>query len=626
MTSNVLTTPVTVTAFLQPLMPFNILPKDDLQTLAQVIELERFSKGQQLTRHDHPEGLRIIHSGAADLRNSQGQLLDRLGEGESFNLAGLAGEEPGIHAIFIEDTQVFFISSDHYQMLRNKHRPFDRFFHGQRSRRLNRALRDMTNPSAFSRPVTTLMNPGVFTVPPDISIQALARQMTEKNISSALITENDELTGIVTDRDLRSRVLAAGLSPESPVSDIMSKAPVGVPEIASHFDALLLMTRNNIHHLPVFRLPAGDAGNSKKITGMITTSDLMRAKQDDPLYLVQHIARQPSPETLAEAVEQRPQLVIQWVNAGLPANKITRLLSVICDAVTRRLIELAIEELGPAPVPFTWLAFGSQAREESLLNADQDNGLLISDACGEAHRPWFETLARFVCDGLNACGYQYCPGNIMATNPSWCQPLHHWKKHVDHWVASPTPEAVMRVGIFFDLRAVYGPETLCRQLQHHMLAQTRENTIFQAALAANVLATAPPLSFFRQFVVERNGEHKHQLDLKKRGVAPLVDMVRLHALANGIPDISTTSRLAALETNQCLTRTDSRNLADAFAFMMQVRVNQQATQLKLGGMPDNHCNPDELPALSRQQLRHAFALIHDSQASVKLRYRQGMGN
>ena len=613
-----------VSDFLRPLMPFNSLPEDDFRGLIRTITIQYHTRGQQLGQADYEDGLRILRSGAVDIRNQKGQLLDRLGEGESFNLSGLNREDPGIVASFIEDSLVYFLSREHYQAMREKHRPFDRFFHGQRSRRLSRALRSMTDNSVLASPVSNMMTTDVFTVSPDISVQGLAQQMTERRVSSALITEKDKLTGIVTDRDLRTRVIAGGLAPDTPVAEIMTRSPLGLPETASHFDALLLMTQHGYHHLPVFRHAHDNSDDGKTIAGIITASDLMLARRDDPIYLVQHISRQTCTESLSRCVQQVPQLFIQWVNAGLPAFQITRILTAISDAITQRLIELAKEQLGPAPVPFAWLAFGSQARGEQLLNADQDNGLLISDDYQPEHRPWFKALATFVCDGLNACGYDYCPGGVMATTDAWCQPLSQWKKTVDSWVDAPTADAVMRVSIFFDLRSLYGPGELCEQLQQHMLARTQQSSIFQAALAGNVLDTQPPLGIFRRFVVERNGEHRDQLDLKKRGIIPVVDIARLHALAHGIADINTRERLDTLTRARHLTRTDSRNLSDALAFMMQVRVNHHARQINAGEKPDNFCNPNQLAKLAREQLRDAFTLISDSQQAVKQRYRQGM--
>ncbi|MCG8668799.1 MAG: DUF294 nucleotidyltransferase-like domain-containing protein [Pseudomonadales bacterium] len=614
-----------VADFLCHIMPFSSLPEEDFSSLIRHIDIQYHVKANLVKQDSEQDGLRIIRSGAAEIRTGNDQLLDRLGEGESFNLAGLAEQEPNVYASFIEDSLIYFLDKKHYQAMREKHRPFDRFFHGQRSRRLSRALMSMTDPTLMTRPIKELMTRDVFKVTPETSVQQLALAMSEKRISSALVMEDKVLMGIVTDRDLRNRVLAKGLSSDISVAEIMTTNPVALHESTTVFDATLLMTQRGYHHLPIISDVSPNSSQTESlVTGIITSSDLMLAKQDDPVYLVQHISRQSSTANLKEITQSIPNLFLQWVNASIPASQISHVLTAISDAITTRLIELAIQTYGPAPVPFSWLAFGSQARGEQLLNADQDNGLLISNDATPEDITWFKQLAQFVCDGLNACGYDYCPGKVMAITDEWCQPLRGWVKTVDSWTKTPTPDAVMRVSIFFDLRSVYGDSTLADQLQQHMLERTQQSTIFQAALAANVLETTPPLGIFRRFVVERNGEHRDELDLKKRGILPIIDMLRLHALANGITAVNSQERSYQLTKNKALTKIDGRNLKDALAFIMQVRVSHQAKQMKAGKQPDNYCNPYDLPKLSKEQLRDAFTVIHDAQSAIKLRYRQGL--
>ena len=307
------------------------------------------------------------------------------------------------------------------------------------------------------------------------------------------------------------------------------------------------------------------------------------------------------------------------------AEQVSRILTAISDAITVRLIQLGEERLGPAPVPWCWLGFGSQARAEQLLGADQDNGLVISDQMQPGDREWFTQLAEFVCDGLHACGYVYCPGGIMAKTPEWCQPLASWQETVRRWARTPTPAAVMRVSIFFDLRAVYGDSTLCEQLQSVMLAQASGNSIFLAALAANALDWRPPLGIFRRFVVDRDGEHRDTLDLKKRGVLPLTEIARLHALAHRIPAVNTGERLRALARQRQLTIVDSRNLADALHYIQQLRIAHQCEQIMRGEKVSNFINPRDLPKMAKEQLRDAFTIIDEAQSAVRQTYRAGLG-
>ena len=317
-------------------------------------------------------------------------------------------------------------------------------------------------------------------------------------------------------------------------------------------------------------------------------------------------------------------LMLQWVNAGMRAQQVSQILTAISDAVTVRLIQLAEEKLGPAPVPWCWTGFGSQARGEQLLGADQDNGLIIANEVQTDQLGWYAELAEQVCRGLNDCGYVYCPGGVMAKTEEWRQPLEKWQQTVRHWATTPTPDAVMRVSIFFDIRCIYGTSSLCEQLQATMLQQAADNSIFLAALAANVLEGRPPLGIFRRFVVDRDGEHRDTLDLKKRGVLPVTEIVRLHALAHRIDAVNTDERLKALAAGGHLTLVDSRNLADALHFIQHQRIKHQCEQILRAEDLSNHLNPRDLPKMAREQLRDAFTIIDEAQSAVRQTYRAGL--
>ena len=605
-----------VAEFLQRCPPFIVLSQKDFQRLVGCLEITYFRQGHVFNDKESEGGLRILRSGAVEIRDKSGKLLDRLGEGESFNIASLNKSRPDTRAVLIEDSLIYLLKEHDYQQIRETSREFDRFFHGQRDRRLRRAVRYEATPHQLMTPLTTLMSKDVLMISCEDSVQTSAELMTQRRVSSALIMEQGSLCGIITDRDFRSRVIAQGLPATAPVKSVMTLNPGAIDSQSTVFDATLLMTRSGYHHLPVV-----DEG---KVVGIITASDLMLAKQNDPVYLVQHISRQTDVAGLSTIVETLPNLLVEWVGAQTRAGQISHIFTAISDAITSRLIELAIEEYGPAPVPFCWLGFGSQARGEQLLGADQDNGLLISNELKEVDKPWFENLAKFVCDGLNACGYVYCPGKVMAITDEWRQSLSGWRQTIDRWTRSPTPDAVMRVSIFFDLRAVYGDQSLCQQLQQYMLEQTSKNSIFLAALAANVLEHTPPIGIFRRFLVERNGEHRDTLDLKKRGVMPIIDMVRIHALANRISQVNTHERIAELVRQKVLAIADGRNLQDAFDYLMQLRVSEQVKQLTHGEKVSNYYNPNNLPDLGRKHLRDAFTVIHDAQEALRLNYRRGL--
>lgn len=603
--------------FLAQSPPFNELPKAELYGVVDKILVQYHRRGDVFDRNTQAHGLRIVRSGAVEISDSDNKLLDRLGEGEHFHIGGLNAGQGEVQATVIEDALLYLLPDPAYRGLRDANRAFDRYFSGQRSRRLRRAARYRPGPNLMMQEVGAVMSSDVLTVRPTDTVQQAAQLMSARRVSSAVVVEDGRLAGILTDRDLRARCVAPALPASTEVRQVMTPDPQTIDAGQSIFAATLLMTRRACHHLPV--MVEGELG------GMVSTSDLILAKQDDPVYLVRHISRQHDIEGIKNLVSGMARLTVQWVNSGMRAQQVSRILTAISDAVTTRLIGLAEEASGPAPVPWCWLAFGSQARAEQLLGADQDNGIIIDNAVRPEQLAWFEALARFVCDGLDQCGYACCPGDVMARNGEWRQPLSVWQQKVCRWVATPTPEAAMRVSIFFDLRCIHGSASLCHQLQETMLAQSSANSIFLAALAANALDSKPPLGIFRRFVLDRDGEHRDSLDLKKRGVLPITEMVRLRALAGGISAVNTEERLQALARDRRMTMVDSRNLADALHFIQHQRMQQQCGQIARGEQATNFVNPKDLPKMAKEQLRDAFTIIDDAQSAVRQTYRAGMG-
>tara|TARA_R110002110_G_scaffold406421_1_gene626471 strand:- start:304169 stop:306109 length:1941 start_codon:yes stop_codon:yes gene_type:complete len=612
-----------IAEFMRQTLPFNSLSLQELLGAVDDIVVHYHCRGEVFRKDSPQPGLRIVRSGAVELRDSDNKLLDRLGEGESFHIGGLNAERGEVQATVIEDALLYLVPDAAYRRLRDNNRDFDRYFSGQRNRRLRRAARYQPEPNTMMQEVRSVMSVGLLTIHPQDTVQQTAQAMAERRVSSAFVVEGqgaDEsgaLLGIVTDRDLRTRVVAPGLPYTTAVQEIMTPHPESIDATATIFATTLLMTQRNYHHLPVMV--------EGQLAGIVTASDLILAKQDDPVYLVQHISRQRDVAGMQELTAGMANLMVQWVAAGMRAQQVSQILTAISDAVTVRLIQLAEERLGPAPVPWAWMGFGSQARSEQLLGADQDNGLVVHDSVAPEQLDWYRDLAEFVCTGLDQCGYVFCPGGIMAKTNQWRQPLASWQSTVRRWAAAPTPDAVMRVSIFFDIRCIYGDETLCQQLQSTMLQQASRNSIFLAALAANALDSKPPLGIFRRFVVDRDGEHRSSLDLKKRGVLPVTEIVRLHALAHKVVAVNTDERLKALARDKHLTIVDSRNLADALHFIQHQRIQHQCQQIVSGEPVTNFINPKDLPKMAREQLRDAFTIIDEAQAAVRQTYRAGLG-
>ncbi|EED32648.1 cyclic nucleotide-binding protein [gamma proteobacterium NOR5-3] len=605
-----------VREFLRGSLPFNELNDLELETALAAMRVSYHAHGERFSVESEHSGLRILRSGAVDIRDADNKLLDRLGEGESFSIAGLNADRGNVMALVIEDALIYRLPEAAYHSLRSANRGFDRYFSSQRSRRLRRAARYQPEPNAMLAPVSSVMTRDILTVSPELTVQQAARAMAERRVSSTFVLEGEELLGILTDRDLRTRVLAAGLNNQTLVRDVMTPNPESISAQESLFATTLLMTQRSFHHLPVLE--------DGRLAGVVTTSDLIVARKNDPVYLVQHISRQDSVEGIADLVSCMGHLMVEWVNGGMRAAQVSQILTAISDAVAVRLIQLAEADLGEAPAPWAWLGFGSQARGEQLLGADQDNGIVIADSVGDEDLHWYKALAEKVCDGLALCGYKYCPGGIMASNDLWRLPLARWKETVRSWTRTPTGDAVMRVSIFFDIRALYGDHRLAESIQALMLEAASSNSIFLAALAGNVLDNRPPLGVFRRFVVDRNGEHRDSLNIKKRGVLPVTEIARLHALAAKLPDVNTAARLQSLVSAGRMAMVDSRNLTDALHFIQGLRMDHQCGQIQRGEAVDNYINPRALPRLAKEQLRDAFTIIDEAQASVRQNYRAGM--
>ena len=320
--------------------------------------------------------------------------------------------------------------------------------------------------------------------------------------------------------------------------------------------------------------------------------------------------------------------MLHLIKIDLRADDLGRILTSVTGALTRRLIVLAQQELGPEPVPFVWLAFGSQGRQDQSAKSDQDNGLLLADELSPEQDAYFAQLAEFVNDGLDACGYVYCPGGIMANNPQWRLRLSDWQTTFKTWITEPSSKALMHTSIFFDMRPIYhsdGAGELFENLQNEVVELAQNNSIFLHLLTGNALELTPPLGVFQQLVMEHSGGHKDTLDIKLRGLMPITDIARIHALAHGVRAVNTRERLQALIDNESINRRDGMNLLDAHEYIAHQRLLHQGAQLARSLPPDNHLNPAEFSSLTVRQLKDAFKVVRDAQRGLRQQYSHGLG-
>jgi CBS domain-containing protein len=465
-------------------------------------------------------------------------------------------------------------------------------------------------------PIRSLLRRPAVTVGPDVSIRAAAQVMQQQRVSSVLVVRDGALLGIVTDRDLRNRVLAAGRNPDTPVQAIATTDLHTIDANAYAFDALLLMARHNIHHVPV--LEGG------RVLGVLTSTDVQQQQSNSAVNLAGAIYRQDNIEGLVQTAARIGELQRQLAAAQTSAHTTGRLISAMTDALTARLLQLAQQQLGPPPVPYAWVAAGSQGRNEQTAKSDQDNCLVLDDRFdAQQHGPYFEALARFVCDGLNACGYIYCPGEMMAMTPTWRQPRARWLAYFLDWIERPDPKALMLTCVFFDQRFVYGEPLLLERLRAEVLRRTPAQRIFLAHMVSNALTHQPPLGWLGQIQTIRHGEHEGTVDLKHSAIVPIIDLARVYALAGGIAAVNTRERLQAAASSGEISAERTRDLLDALEFVSTLRIQHQARLMAAGQPANNYLRLEELSELERRHLKDVFGVVKDLQGVLEKRYLAG---
>ena len=607
--------------FLASHHPFDQLSTEDLTEVLADIEIRYLRRGTDIRNDDDlMDSLYLIRTGAMELRDHAGELLARLGEGDMFGYrASHRKGQHDIHGKLIEDSLVYQFPSMAVDSLCKQHQQLDYFLAPVGGDRLREAITHVGDDSKSQLSMMTthirdLLKREPVTMSPTATIRETAMVMSKERVSSILITRNDELQGIVTDRDLRNRVVAKGLDFDLPITEIMSKDTCTVDINAYTFEAQLKMARQNIHHLPIM--------DGDKVAGMLTATDLTKHHTASAVYMVGDIYKQNDVESMREISSKVPDLLVNLAAADVTANSAGHVITSVVDALTCRLIQLAENKLGPAPVPYAWLAAGSQARSEQTAKSDQDNCLLLDDDYDpKEHGEYFKQLARFVCDGLNECGYFYCPGEMMAATDQWRQPMSIWKQYFSKWIDEPEPQALMLTCVFFDLRCVCGDQNLFRVLRKHLLEKTRGNRIFLAYMAGNALTHRPPLGFFRNFVLIQGGEHDHTFDLKHTGIVPIVDLARVYALAAGINAVNTQDRLKVVAEGGEVSVEGARDLQDTFEFVSFLRIRHQARQIRVGKAADNFMSPGNLSNFERSHLKDAFSVVRTMQNVLSQRYK-----
>ena len=606
--------------FLAASEPFSHLPEETLRALPAAMGITYVRRGETVfAPGDVNDTLYIIRSGAIDVVGEDNMLLDRREAGLNFGYSTLVGEPESQYLMqAVEDSVLLMLPRETFAQLFADHPDLERFFQSA-SRRVRATadevkdngaadvLRASVRAVASERELVALASTA--------SIAEAAQAMDAAKVSCIVIDPAGETPGILTDRDLRSRVVAQQIDTSQPVATVMTSPVRSINVDALVFEAMLVFSELGINHLPI--------EDHTGIIGVLTAGDIMRLLQTDPMFMAADVERS-SLEELAGAYQRAAAVAVRFFDRGASAAETQRLLTSIADAVARRLFALGVEKFGEPPVPVAFVAVGSQARGEMGPASDQDNAFVLSDGYDEsAHGEYFSKLAEFVCQGLGNAGQALCPGNMMASNPDWRMTQTEWDRTFHGWVTAPDSNALLHAQVFFDFRPIAGAgenwEDMALSVRKNASISAQGSRRLHTHLAALATFREPPIGFFRGLVVERSGEYADTLDIKRGGTAAVVQMARLYAMTAGVDEVETPARLRGAAGHSVSVR-GVEDLLGAYEYLADLAMKHQAAQVRAGQQPNYRIDPKQLPTRDRAALRDAFGVIKSLQNALASKY------
>ena len=621
--------------FIGRIKPFDLLPSSDLERVAEALVAKTFSRGAVLFRQKISEiqHLHIVRKGRLERYIEEGgekRLRTVMDEGEIYGgISMLLNRSMSVRSVeAVEDTVCYLLPKEIFLDLCARYDDFTAHFTTTFGKRmLDRCYaaiiaktaqadeEDTGLPDFLNRPLEGTYSRDFASCPEDLSIQDAAIRMKENNKSYILVRNREgEFVGLVTDNDLRNKVVAQSYDIHRPIADIMASPLISVPSESQIFEAIMVMIQCNIKHLAV-------RDEQEKVLGVATDQDILVSQGQSPVFLIHEIQAAKTLDEIGHRHEQLPGLVKTLMESGAKAHHLNRFISEVSDSILRKVMQISLEEAGEPPVRFAFLIFGSEGRKEQTLKTDQDNAIVFEDVPKESEKEvqeYFLKLGEKVCGHLDEVGYSYCEFNVMAKNPDWCQPLEQWKQYFRDWIRHAEPLDLLKSSIFFDFRLGYGHRGLVDELQKHLFETLAGWVGFFRHLSENALEFKPPLDFFGKISVVSKGEHQNKVDIKS-AMTLIVDFARIYALQNRVKSTNTLERLRDIQRLGALRKDDHDDLAYVYGFLMQLRL---AHQVKLMAdeqrKPDNYIDPKSLSYVERQTLREAFKHLGKAQGKLSM--------
>ncbi|MCH8499618.1 MAG: DUF294 nucleotidyltransferase-like domain-containing protein [Marinobacter sp.] len=620
-----------IMAFLQEHPPFSHMEDGHLAHFAEHAALRFYADGDVvLSPDDGPvTTFNVVKQGRIqgeriNPKNGEPETTFEITRGECFPLAALIGERPTrtLHRA-VGDTFCLVLRHPDFVKLFAECDTFRDFcLRGVSSLldRVNQQIQSSAQASigasnSLDTPLEryALRNPIVCT--PDLPIRKAVARMHENNVGSMVITDDERRPiGIFTLRDLRTVVAEETAPLDSPINQVMTPNPCCLSAHADAFQAALLMAERHFAHICV-------TDEEQRLIGVVSERDLFSLQRVDLVHLARTIGTATHLRTLVSLRTQVARLVDTMLAHGADSGQVVKIITTLNDVTVRRVLELNIRKQDPG-IPFSWLTFGSEGRQEQTLLTDQDNGILFDAPDGMTEDQAREKLLPFatvVNQELAECGFTLCKGNIMASNPKLCLSLREWDNWFERFIEASTPQNLVYSSIFLDMRSVFGSDQAFTTLRDGVVARIRKNALFQKMLAANAVTRRPPLTLFRGFRYAPDGE-KHTIDLKRQGLSPFVEAVRVFALAHGITAPNTLERIDRLADKDIFGRKDANAWKEAYSLIQAIRMRAHQEQLEKQQPLSNYINPDDLNPLDQRILRESFRQAQRLQSKLETTY------
>lgn len=600
--------------------PFDRMEQEHMVWVAERLKVSYFDEGEVIVSPEQgvPTRLFIIRQGGVEGRQGSGltdeSITHELQEGELFPLSPLLARRPASSTfVAIEDVFCYEMSAEDFYQLTRLSEIFNDYCTRRIANLVEQAAHNIqaqytqstTEMQSMSSPLSEVIRRDPVVCSPQTPVRQVLEKMHDLRIGSMVAVDNGLPVGIFTLNDVLNRVALPQIDLDQPIIELMSTRLHTLPPHAFAYEAALVMAKHGMRHVLVT--------NHGKLVGVVSERDLFALQRVGLRQISTAIRNARDLETLKQSAKDIHQLAQNMLAQGVGAEQLTQFISTLNDLLTVRIIEMELAQAKTQPdwidIDFCWLALGSEGRFEQTLTTDQDNGIIFrtpSNISSDQVRERLLPLATAINVALDACGFPLCKGGIMASNQRWCLSVGEWENTFSQWISRGDGSELLNASIFFDFRPLFGNPELANNLRAWLNGKVKNNRMFLRKMVENALGNRPPISMFRNFLVERKGESQNTLNLKINGVTPFVDAARIFALASGSLETSTAQRLRAASEAWRMDKAETNAWIESFSYIQLLRLRVQHQRNEKHENNPNRINPDTLNALDKHILKETF--------------------